>query len=488
MSHYKKLAGETMIYGLGTIVPRFLNFIVLTPFFTRVLTRSEYGLFTEIYAYSYLLLIILSYGTETGYFKFANDKQYTEKKVYGNIFSMLLFTTLIFLVVANLMASSVADWIQFGGNDVHIRIFIAIMVFDVLSTIPFAKMRQEKKILQFSLIKILNVVVNIGGVVFLLLVVVEKDWGKEFLIRWGWEGDKLTLILFSNMFASFITFLALSKEMLKAKIEIKTDLAKKILLYSSPLLISGIAGALNETLDKILLRFLVDENTDAYALLGVYNASYKLAVIIILFIQMFRFAAEPYFFSIEKEKDARVVYGRILNYFFIFVVFILLLVVFYLDFFKFYIGEDMRDGLFVVPIVLFANVLFGLLININFWYKLSGNTKWAIVIVGFGAMITVIGNIVMVPRYGIVGCAWSHVFSYGGMLLLSFFLGRKYYRINYDLKRILFYSVLASVIFVIGFFVNYEFKLLEILVRTLMLLFFIWMVERKEGLLKGLKR
>lgn len=483
MSHYKKLAGETFIYGLGTIVPRFLNFIVLTPFFTRVLSKAEYGLFSEIYAYAYLFLTLLTYGTETGYFKFANNSNYNEKNVFRNLIGSILLSTSLFIVLSFLGTDAFVGFLQFGGNALHFKIFFLIVSIDVLSSIPFARLRHKKKIYRFSIIKIINVVVNIALVSVLLLF--ENIELKVEILFSNYKIDKLTLILFSNLIASLSSLLLLLPEVSKFKIGFNFKFLKPILIYSLPLLVAGLAGALNETLDKILLRFLYTGNQDPYELLGVYTAGYKMAVIITLFIQMFRFAAEPYFFSIEKEKDSKTVYGNILKYFFIFVALVFLVITFYIDFFKFYLGKDFYGGLFVVPIVLLANVLYGLLINVNFWFKLSGKTIWAIYIVGGGALLTIISNVILIPIIDIRGCAWSHVISYGGMLIFSFLIGQKKYKITYDLKRLGGYALISSIIFVIGFYVPFKTYFLTMFIRSILLVLFFVYIEHKEQLIKS---
>ena len=478
MSHYKKLANETLVYGLGTIVPRFLNFIVLTPFYTRNMNTLEYGVFSEIYTYAVLLLIILTYGTETGYFKFSSNEKFNEKFIYNNILTLLLSSSLIFIVSVNLFVPEISKLMKFGGNNFDIRIFSGILFMDVLASLPFAKLRIQKRIVKFSIIKIINVISNLGLVYLFLKVLPNMPFLQNENLFSYYVDDKVFMVLVANLLASFITLICLAKELLVVKISLDRILLKKIMAYSFPLLIAGISGSLNDTLDKLMLKFLV-----SYEQLGIYNASYKLAVIITLFIQMFRFAAEPYFFSIEKEKDSRIVYANIMKYFVVIILGIFLVVVLYLDFFKFYLGRNFRSGLYIVPVILFANILFGILININFWFKLSGLTKWAMYIVGLGAVVSIAGNAFLIPKFDILGSAWARVLAYFSMIVLSYSLGRKYYRINYDLKRIGFYVMMASVIFVLGYYVKIENIILKTCYSTGLLIVYIVIVERKEGIL-----
>ena len=488
MSHYKKLAKDTLIYGMGTIVPKFLNFAVYTPYFTYNdrLNQAEYGLNSEIYAYVFLFMILLTYGTETAYFKFSSRKDYKEKSVFNNILSSLLVSSSLFLILVFTFSGDIKSFINFGGNEIHIKLFGIIIFFDVLCTIPFAKLRNERKIIRFSIVRIINVLLNICFlVVGLSLIPLFKD-KIDFLNNPFFE-DKIALILASNLTASFITFLILSRELKEFKFVLKKKIIIPVLIYASPLLVSGIAGAINESLDKIIMRFLLPED-GGYSTLGIYSASYRLAVILSIFNQMFRFASEPYFFSISDEKDSKSVYANTLKYFLIFSLLIFLCVNFYIEFFKFYLGENFREGLYILPIVLFSNVLTGVLININFWFKVASKTQWAIIIVGCGACITVIANIVLVPVIGISGSAWSHVIANLTMVFMSLFLGRKFYRINYDYRSLIFYVILTGVIFALGYLIEFKYSWIKTIYVTMLIAIYIYRIEKKENLINTLFR
>ena len=367
---------------------------------------------------------------------------------------------------------------QYGGSNIQIRLFSGILFFDVISSIPFAKLRQERRIIRFSIFKLINVIVNLSLIFlfFRFLPNINIITNNEFIIILC--RNRVTLALMANLIASIITFGLLYQEVIKVKLNLDKILIKKILIYSWPLLIAGISGSINDTLDKLLLKFL-----GSYEQLAIYNASYKLAVIITLFIQMFRYAAEPYFFSIEKEKESNIVYANVMKYFLISILTIFLIVILYIDYFKWYIGPNFRSGLYIIPIVLLANVLFGILININFWFKLSGKTNWAIGIVGLGAFVTIIGNIILIPFFGILGSAWSRVFAYLSMILFSYFLGRKYYRINYNLKEIGFYIILTSIIFAAGYYIEIKDLILKTIYSTVLLVIYLYIVNKKEKLI-----
>jgi len=482
MSHYKKLAKETMIYGLGTFVPRFLNFAFYTPYFTyKILSEFEFGLNSEIYAYIMFLMVLLTYGMETAFFKFSNDNQFSREKVYNNVFSSIIISTIIFLAIVFSSADIIKENLNFGGSTLHIKLMAGILGFDVLSSIPFAKLRNEKKIIKFSLLKIISVGVNIFFLFFFIKILPDfKSLGGVKNII---ENDKISIILVSNLIASGIVFFALFKEVFAFKFSINKKIIIPILVYASPLLVSQLAGQINETLDKLIYRHLLNDG-NGYEELAMYSASYKLGVILSIFNQMFRFASEPYFFSILKEKDSKEVYANILKYFLLVSLIVFLVINFYVDFFKFYLGPDFREGLFILPIVLFSYVLSGILINVNYWFKLSSNTKWAIIIIGSGAIVTIISNLILVPVFHYTGSAVSHVIANLVMIVLSYLLGKKFYKIEYDIKSILFYVLLASIIFALGYFIQIESIFVKTIYVSLLLLTFIFVIEKKENLLK----
>ncbi len=484
MSHYKKLAKETLIYGLGTFIPRFLNFAFYTPYFTWDTLKEDqvgFGMNTEIYSYIMLLMVFLLYGMETAYFKFSNDSKYKENEIYNNVFSSIVVTTFVCIGLLLWQSGNIVGLISYGGSSVHIKLVGGILFFDVMAAIPFAKLRNQKKIIKFSILKILSVGANIGTLVFLFKFFPECE---NLSKRFGFLNDNVTKILVANVIASLTVFLLLYKEITRIRFKINWKILKPVLIYASPLLLSQLAGQINETLDKLLYRHLVDKSV-GYVELGIYAASYKLGVILAIFNQMYRFASEPYFFSISEEKDSKIVYANMLKYFVIASLIIFLIINFYVDIFKLYLGPNYREGLFILPVVLLSYVLTGILININYWFKLSSHTKFAILIVGCGAVITVLSNLILVPKYHYTGSAWSHVIANVFMIIFSYFLGRKYYNIRYDVKLIGFYIFLAAVVFCLGYYIRFNSIILNYFYVTVLLLVYVLVIEKKEKILRS---
>ncbi|MCK5171419.1 MAG: oligosaccharide flippase family protein, partial [Bacteroidales bacterium] len=365
MNQIKKLAGQTVIYGFGTIAPRLLNFLLLTPFYTRIFEQKEYGVFTELYAYIVFLLVILTYGMETGFFRFSkSEKDFS--KVYSTSLISLFITSATFVILSNIFSSNIAILLDYEHNVEFIRWFCIIVSIDAFTAIPFAKLRYLGKAKKFGILKIINVSVNIGFNLFFFLLlpeIIELNPESVYKIFYNPELG-VGYVFIANLIASVVTLVLLLPEIFDAKINFDLNLLKRILIYSFPLLIVGIAGTINEVLDKILMKHLVLDPSTAMEQVGVYGANYKMAVLMTLFIQMFRYAAEPYFFSRMDDKDAKVQYATIMKLFIIFGLIIFLGVVLYIDIVKYFIGEEFRAGLKIVPIILLANLFLGIIFNL----------------------------------------------------------------------------------------------------------------------------
>ena len=479
----KQLFAQTAVYGLGTVIPRLLNYLLLTPFFTRVFMLREYGVVTELYAYVVFLLVILTYGMETGFFRYA-EKHPDANEVYSTSLISLFSTSGLFIVIIWILAEPIAGWIGYASNPEYILWIGIIVGLDSFMAIPFARLRQQKKAVKFAVIKIANVVVNISlNMVFLLIFPRMSDAGHHIP---GWLFDRgigVGYVFISNLAASLFTLVLLSGEFIGIAMRFNTQLWKQMMVYSLPLLISGLAGTVNEALDRVLLKHLVSKDLNPLEQLGIYGANYKIAVMLQLFIQMFRFAAEPFYFARAKDKNAKELYAVIMKYFVIICLVIFLMVTLYIDVFKHFIGEKFHAGLHIVPVVLFAIFFLGIFFNLSLWYKLNNLTKYGALITLTGAVITFLINWFFIPRFGYTASAWAHFFCYLTMVIISYFLGRKYYRIDYDIKRIIFYSLLAVIIYKTSTFVHPEPVKFKILLNTgLLFLFFTGVVimERKE--------
>ena len=473
---------------MGTIVPRVLNYLLLTPFYTRIFITGEYGVITELYAYVAFLMVLLTYGMETAYFRFAESNS-DKEKVYSSALTSLFFTTLLFLILVSLFAQPIAEWIKYPSHREYILYFAFIVGIDAFTAIPFARLRQRQQAARFTIIRIVNVLVNIGLNIFFLSIcprILENN--PDSVIRFIYSPEVgVGYAFISNLIASITTLLMLLPEILRFRIRFEPVLLRQLLAYALPLLVVGLAGMVNEVADKILLKYLmvppegtIDRNAYAMGQVGVYGANFKLAVLMSLFIQMFRFAAEPFFFAQAKNENPQKIYAEVMKYFFIFCLLIFLAVTLYIDLFQHLIGKDYREGLHIVPIILIANLLLGVFYNQSIWYKLTNLTRYGAGIAIMGAVITLIVNLTLVPRLGYVGSALGHLACYLVMVLVSYFLGQKYYPVPYDLKILGWYLLCALAIYGISLLLPISALLPKLLAHTGLFLVFAALVYIRE--------
>ncbi len=448
-SPIKKLAGDTAVYGLGTVVPRLLNYL-LVPFYTiMVFNKAQYGQITELYAYVAIVMVLLTYGMETSFFRFANNAK-EPLKIYNSATSSLFITSFSFIVLILIFNRNIADIISYSGHREYIIFIGLIVAIDAFTSLPFAYLRFRNKARRFSLIKIANVLINITFN-FIFLIIIPKLFPNSYHNFWIYRQTGLVGFVFiSNLIASIFTLLLLIPELKIFSFEIDKETLKKMLAYGLPILIIGFAGMINEVSDKILLRYLLPKTVNVSAVIGVYGANYKLAILMMLFIQMFRYAAEPFFFAEAEKKDAKKTYSRVMTIFVIFTWFIFLLVMLFIDGFKYFIGRSFWVGLSIVPIVLIAKLFLGIFYNLSVWYKLTDKTLYGGMIAVAGALITIILNIILIPKYGYVGSAWANFACYFSMVIFSFVLGRKFYKINYEIGKLIFYSLFALALFALS--------------------------------------
>ncbi len=488
MNTIKKLAGQTAIYGLSSIVGRFLNYL-LVPLYTYNLPTGQYGIVTELYAYVSFLIIILTYGMETGFFRFLETEN-NLNKVYSTTLTSLFSTSSFFIIILLFTYKNIATEIGYGSHPEYILWFAFIIATDAFTSIPFAKLRRENKAKKFAIIKLINIFINVGLNLFFIKLcpyLVEHN-PHSWVTTFGFGDISIKYIFISNLAASLITLLLLLPDIVTVKIEFDSALLKKILIYSLPLLVAGLAGMVNETLDRILLKSLLPIDSNIMQQIGIYGANYKIAILMTLFIQMFRYAAEPFFFSKAKEKDAKQTYSKVMTYFVIFGLLIFLFVMLYIDVIKYFIGEDYRVGLKIVPIILLANLFLGIIYNLSIWYKLTNKTKSGAYIALFGAAITIILNIILIPRIGYMGSAWATFYCYLLMMLLSYYLGQKAYKVDYNLKNIGLYFIVALAIFFFVQYVKIEIPTYKYIVNTILIIGFIILTVTKEKLYLFLKK
>lgn len=472
MNPLKKLAGQTVIYGLSSVVGRLLNYL-LVPLYTRYFLPEEYGIVTELYAYVAFLVVILTYGIETAFFRYS-QKVPNKRTVYSTALISLLVTSSIFIFIIFSSAIPIANWLQYPNNTDYIQFFALIIGLDAVSAISFAKLREQNNATRFALIRLVNIFINIGLNLFFIIYcpyAIEKGLPSANFVNSVYsEGYGVGYIFVANLIASVVTFLMLLPEMIKSVWIFDKSIWCQMIIYALPLLVAGLAGMTNETIDRVLLKHLLPDTINTSAEIGLYGAFYKLSILIVLFIQTFRFAAEPFFFAQEKEKNSRKIYASVMKYFVIITSFIFLVVTMLYDFIILFLGSNYHDerGFLTVSILLAANLLLGIYYNLSIWYKLSEKTKYGAYLSIFGAIITLSLNFILIPIIGFVGSAWATLVCYFCMTTVSYFLGRKHYRIPYPIKRISFYLILVAALF----FSSVYFKI-GIILKIIYILIFI---------------
>ena len=482
MSPFKKLASQTAIYGLPTIVGRLLNYL-LVPIYTRTFSTAQYGTVNEMYAYVSFLLIVLTYGMETSLFNFSRNNE-NKEKVYSTILLTIILTSSVFILGTWLFDQPIADLINYPNHTEYIIYFGWILGLDAISSIAFAKLREQQKAGLFAGIKILNIAANIFFNLFFIVYCPKllAQNPQSWLLKFYDPQIGVGYVFVSNLISSIITILIQLPFILRVKFTFDFSQLKTILKYSSPLLLAGLAGMTNETIDRILLKYLLPENI-ALEQVGIYGACYKISLIMTIFIQTFRFAAEPFFFSHSDKQDAKQVYARVMKYFVIICSIIFLGTMINLSWIQGFIGKDFRSGLQVVPLLLMANFFLGVFFNLSIWYKLTNQTRYGAWLTIFGAVITLAGNFIFIPRFGYMACAYTTLVCYLLMMLVSYFIGNKHYHVNYDVKRIVAYIGLSLLLFAISQYINFDSDVLGITIKNLLLILFalvVFLFERKE--------
>lgn len=475
----QQLFGQTVVYGLGIVLPRLLNYLLLTPFYTRVFERATYGIITELYAYVVFLLVILTYGMETGFFRYASHSEKKER-VYATVLGSLFVTSVLFILSMVIWGGGISRVLGYADHPEYIRWLALIVGIDAFTSIPFARIRLYNRAGRYAMIRIAEVVVNIGLNLFFLYYCpkhAELPW-VDLVYR---AEIGVGYVLISNLAASVVKLVLLSGEIRAAfRSTMDRALLVTLLRYSYPLLIAGLAGTVNEALDRVLLKHLLPQEVSPMEQLGIYGANYKLAVLMTLFVQMFKYAAEPFFFSRSQEENARGLYADVMTFFVSAGLFIFLLVNLFMDVFILFIGSDFREGSAIVPVILMANLVMGIFFNLSIWYKLTNKTMIGAVLVMTGALITIVVNVLFIPAFGYVASAWAHLICYSVMVVLSYTWSRKHYPIPYKTGKILFYMGLALGIFFLNRLFLQDVESLRNLWNLLLLAFFAGTVYFRE--------
>ena len=429
----KQLAGETAIYGLSTILARIINF-ALVPLYTRVLTQTQYGVVAEFMAYIAMLQVVLTLGLETGCFRFATKEGADPKQVFSNAFVTVFGICSFFFAGVAVFSGDIATAMGYEGFSNMIVYCGLILLIDCTTAILFAKLRHEHKAVKFAVIKTLKILTEVGVNLLLYLVLAARfaEGSCLWLTRFVSATPDFTYPIFAILVSCLVCLVLISPELFKLTFRLDRKLVRRLLIYSLPLMVAGLPGIMNDVLDRLLMRFINADPVNWRADLGVYQAAVKLAVIMQLFVQMFRYAAEPFFFQRERDKGSKKIYADVLNYFTAFCMFGFVVLMLFMNEIGLILGKDFRVGLDITPIMLMAYVITGILFNVNIWYKLSEKTGYAVWITLAGLVVTIIVNMIFMPRYSYHAAAWGHIASYLTMLVLTAALGHKHYPIPYN--------------------------------------------------------
>ena len=450
MSALNRFLKDTIIYGIAAVLPRIINFL-LVRVHTDALPTNNYAENTNFYIWIALLAVLLTFGMETAFFRFYKTENKKDALV-STAFISVAMSTFIFVIAAIYFSDIFVNIFDFSSDPLQLKLLIGIIALDTLMMVPFAYLRASNRPIKYTLIKLINVgIIVVINLVFLKFIPEFKDSGRDIPDILNNIFNRVSLVNFifiANIFGSAISFILLFPYLLKFKWKFSLDLFKKMLSYSWPIAVAGVAYVVNENLDKILIGQLIDKST-----MGIYAACYKLAIFMNLYIMAFRLGAEPFFFNHADKRDAKITYAKILNYFVIVGAFVFVGIVVFIDILKelFIKNSDYWEAIVIVPIVLLANLFLGVYHNLSIWYKLTDKTKYAMFFSLIGAFITIVINVFLIPIIGFIASAWATLFAYGSMMILSYFIGKKHYPVPYDLKKSGSYLVTAILLSYMSF-------------------------------------
>lgn len=483
MSGIKSLAKDTVYYGLSSIVGRFLNWC-LVPLYTICFAPEEYGVVTYIYSYVALVLVILIYGMETGFFRFANHERYPDPmRVYSTALISLGVSSAIFMAGALIFLSPIAEALDCPHHHSYVALMAVAVALDAFTAIPFSYLRYRHKAKRFALLRLLNIGLNIALNLFFILVCPWLWRVAPATISWFYDPSfGIGYIFLANFISSLFNLIVLRPELRGFSWRFDGKLWREMMVYSLPLLVLGIAGIMNQTIDKMMLPHLVADKATAMTQVGIYGANYKIAIVMVMFIQAFRFAYEPFIFAQSKERgeDRMQAYRDAMKWFVILAMFIFLGVMYYLPVLRYFISPKYFSGLDVVPVIMIAEFFFGVFFNLSLWYKLTDRTHWGMWFSLLGLGVTVALNVLLVPRMGYMGCAYAALGCYTVMMVASYFAGRRFYPIGYEVGRMSCYFVLALALYGAGRLVELPHQGATLGVRTLLLCVYAVVVLKVE--------
>jgi len=489
MNQIKQLAGQTAVYGMGTIVPRLLNFAFMMFYYLRIFEKEEFGAITELYAYVVILNVIITFGMETGFFRFSQEKSLF-RSVYTTAFLIVVVLAVLLVGILNIFLDQIASAIRYEESKEFITWFSLIIALDCISAIPFAKLRRENRAKRFAILKLLNVFITIGVVFFFLSIwpgMVENNPDSWFNSLYN-PNLGVGYVFLTNLIASSVIFLLLIPEFRFLGGPLSKKVFVDLLKYSAPLVVVGIAGSINEVADKILLKFWFKGDSEVMGQVGIYGANFRLAVLMTLFVQMFKYAFEPFLFAQKKGSDSKAIYVQVMDVFVAVGLIIFLICTFYLEplqgLFFGNQGKNWEEGSGVVPVILLANLFLGIYYSLSVWYKLTDLTRYAAVMALGGSIITIVLNAILIPKYSYHGSAWAHLTCYSAMMLVSYLWGRKIMPIPYHVKRVLLYIGLALGLYLLNAQIAMRITEYKYLISTVLLFGFIAFVNYQLKLFK----
>ena len=487
LNTFKKLAGDTVIYGMSSIVGRILNWC-LAPYYMVIFAPEDFGIMTNLYQYVAFFMILLTYGMETSFFRYASKSENPDK-VYSTVLISLFSTSVIFVIPFFFISDFVANILQYPGHPEYILWLAIILGIDALTAIPFARLRLNSRPVRFATIKMINIGFNIAFNLFFLSLCpyLLKNNPDSFVNLFYSPEVGVGYVFIANLLASVSTLILLLPEMLKITFQFDKKQLAVMLNYGFAIMIVGLAGMVSQGIDKILIPFLVPESKNPMQQLGIYGGNFKVAILMNVFIQAFRYAFEPFFFSHGNKKDDPKIYAVIMKYFVIFGLLIFLGMMLYVDLLKFIIQKDYQEGMKAIPLILIANLFFGIYFTLSLWYKITDKTRYGAYIAIAGALITVVLNVLLIPSMGYMGSAISAFIGFFIMMLISYYFGQKYYPVPYPVKRILTYFLIAAILYFISLYTSLFTPFLKYFSSSVLLFIFfasVFILEKNE--LKGL--
>ncbi|MBO7552716.1 MAG: lipopolysaccharide biosynthesis protein [Bacteroidaceae bacterium] len=472
MASLKSLAKDTAIYGLSSIIGRFLNYL-LVPIHTSAMSAQSggYGVVTNVYAWVALVLVILTCGMETGFFRFANNGKDEPMRVYSTSLLFVSMGASVFLLLGLLFLAPIAGWMGYAEHPWYVGMMMIVVTMDAIQAIPFAFLRYQKKAIRFASLKLLFIFLSITLNLIYYKGLKGSDAGAAFAI---------------NLICTSLIMVCLLPQFTGFNYVFDKEMFRRMFRYCLPLLVLGIAGILNQVADKIIFPKVYPDEAEGIVQLGIYGAAVKIAMIMAMLTQAFRYAYEPFVFGKSQDKDNKEVYAEAMKFFIIFTLLAYLAVMFYLDILRYIIGRDYWSGLDVVPIVMMAEIFMGIYFNLSFWYKLIDETKWGAYFSLIGCVVLVGINVLFIPRFSYHACAWAGFAGYGTAMLLSYFMGQKKFPIKYPLRSIAGYVLLAAILYIVGVYTPINNLILRLVFRTLLLLIFVAYLVRKDLPLKSI--